>query len=110
MLTVAVPLGAQVVLFGLCLGLWVRLRRTAAESVCQWLVVLVAAEAAAQVWRLGVEAPQPAGVVWLVHLMCSYLLLYVVQRLADPDLTSGVVMGCGQPGTALAKSEYQEEE
>jgi hypothetical protein len=83
LLPVLVPACSEVLLLVMCLMAWTRVRRLGARSVGQWTLVAILVDACGQVWHLLEHLGQPAGVTWLAHASLSYLMVYVLYRLAE---------------------------
>ena len=82
-LMIAVPATMECLLTGLCLLVWMRLRRLSVNGVCQWTLVVISADAIVQMGHLAMHVGHAAGVVWLLHAALSYTMVYVLYRLGD---------------------------
>jgi len=76
-----IPAGAEGLLVGLSLSVWVQLRRLGIGGVYQLTVLAIVVDAASQAWQLWLRLGRPAGLAWLLHVAVCYVMLYVLHRL-----------------------------
>jgi hypothetical protein len=79
----AVPALTEMLLLGLCVGVALKLRKLQIGGVCELTLAAVMVDAVAQVWHMAGHVGRPAGAAWLVHVTLSYLMVYILYRLAE---------------------------
>jgi hypothetical protein len=51
--------------------------------VYQLTLAAIGLDAASQVWQLGARMGRPAGLLWLLHVIMCYTVLYILHRLGE---------------------------
>jgi hypothetical protein len=99
-LIVLVPALAEGLLLALCLMVALRVRRLGGGGVYQLTLAAIGMDAGSQVYQLCARLGHPAGVLWLLHVVMCYTVLYILHRLGEllarmraEHCTVGVVQG-----------------